>query len=593
MAKLVSACFRTPPANPAQVKRSLTRLLLALCPEALSPPPPVIATDDHGFFLGMLNPPGADCVRHTSAYAGWLMNPRDDWWVPGAETPEGTFALVRGARHTVEALEDYAGSRTLWIASTDECFIASTSQRAIPWLLGSFEADPRAAAWMLSAGLLGPEGGWDRRARPLGPCGRAVLDRQRWRLTVDAPDVALAVGDVPHAAHVARLRGALERTFAAVDLPGKGWPLTLSGGFDSRAILLLSRNTAGLRCLTWDSPGAVDVPGSEAYVARAVADRLGVPLQIVELEVSDEPTGELVDRFLAAGEGRIDRIGGYLDGLRLWQSLFDEGTPGILRGDHGLGWGTDPASPEDALRMMGLLRWRDQALPPLAALGLEHLDAQALPAWASPRDGETLGDFRDRLYHRFRIPCFTAALTEIKAPYLEIANPLLVKSIHSLQRGHPEPLRGGKTLFREVIEPLDIPVPYAHKSGGSGQARLFAAPGVGEFLRDQLNSADLRGTLSPGFADHVLEGMARDPGGQSAARLRRGPLRRRLKSLLPKSSRQALRKHARPSPPPAHLLALRAVIIARMVSTLEADARNGREDGMLQSANFSPLADSA
>jgi hypothetical protein len=589
MAKLVSVCFRTPPVNPAQVKASLAQLLQALCPDALAPRPPVIATDEQGFFLGLLNPVDADCMRDTSAYAGWLMNPQDGWWVPGAETPEGTYAMVRSGRHAVEAMTDYAGSRTLWIAWTNECFIASTSQRAIPWLLGNFEPNPRAAASMLSAGLLGPGGGWDRRAQPLGPGGSAVLDRQAWRLAIQSPDVALAVEDVPHATHLARLRGALERTFATADLPCKGWPLTLSGGFDSRAILLLSRNLAGLECLTWDAPGAVDVPGSEAYAARAVARHLGVPHRVVELELSDEPPATLVERFLVAGEGRIDRIGGYLDGLRLWQTLFDQGTPGILRGDHGLGWGADPASEAEARRTIGLARWSDHDLPPLASLGLEHLDVHALPAWARLRDWETLGDLRDRLYHQFRIPFFTAALTDIKAPYCEIANPLLVKSIHSLQRGHPEPLRTGKALFREAMQPLDIPVAYARKNSDSSEARLFGAPRVGEFLRDELNSVQLRAALSAPFADYVLEKMSSDRSARSTSWSKAGAVRR-LKALLPKSSRRTLRKHVRPQAPSAHLLALRAVIVAHMTKMMEADVRRGWEAGSLQPRGFT-LAD--
>jgi hypothetical protein len=575
MAKLVSVCFRTPPANPAQVKANLGQFLLALCPDGMSPRPPAIATDENGFFLAVLNPAEPECLRHTSAYAGWLMKPQEDWWVPGAEAPEGTYAMVRSSRHAVEAVEDYAGSRTLWTAWTDERFVASTSQRAIPWLLGNFEPNPRAAAWMLSAGLLGPEGGWDRRAQPLGPGARVILDRQAWQLATHAPDVALAVENVPHAAHVARLRGALERTFAAVDLPSRRWPLALSGGFDSRAILLLSRDVAGLECLTWDAPGAMEAAGSEASVARAVARHVGVPHRVVELELSEECPTALVDRFLVAGEGRIDRIGGYLDGLRLWQKLFDQGNPGILRGDHGLGWGADPASTAEALRTIGLVRWSDHDLPPLASLGLEHLDIQSLPAWARLRDGETLGDFRDRLYHRFRIPFFTAALTDIKSPYCEIANPLLVKSIHALHRGHPEQLRTGKALFREVMKPLDIPVAYARKKSASSLAGLFGDPRVSEFLRDELNSAELRTTLSAPFADYVLERMSRERGARSASRIKAGAVHR-LKALLPRSARKALRQHAIPRSPSAHLLALRAVIVARMTTTMEADARGGR-----------------
>jgi hypothetical protein len=74
-------------------------------------------------------------------------------------------------------------SRTLWYALTDRELIASSSQRAIVTLLGSFEPNRDVLPWMLSSGTLGATAAWDARLHRVQPGERVLLDRARWRLT--------------------------------------------------------------------------------------------------------------------------------------------------------------------------------------------------------------------------------------------------------------------------------------------------------------------------------------------------------------------------------------------------------------------------
>jgi len=188
LAKIVLVCLRNPsPEASARVQARLKDFIDSLCPDHLVPAVPILATDGQGLHVGVFNPAEPAAIHGCSAYAGWLQDAVQAWWRPGTPAPTGSFALLRGNASTVEALADFAASRTVWIAQTDEIFIASTTQRAIPHFLGSFETNPQAIAWMLSAGTLGPFAGWDRRARPLAPGGLARLDRLRWSLSIREP----------------------------------------------------------------------------------------------------------------------------------------------------------------------------------------------------------------------------------------------------------------------------------------------------------------------------------------------------------------------------------------------------------------------
>ena len=95
---------------------------------------------------------------------------------PAAPLP----CCVRSAT-TVEALADYAASRTVWMAQTDEIFIASTSQRAIPLFLGSFETNPTAHRVDAVGRNTGPvrrlgSAGTSAGARRIGTAGSLALD---------------------------------------------------------------------------------------------------------------------------------------------------------------------------------------------------------------------------------------------------------------------------------------------------------------------------------------------------------------------------------------------------------------------------------
>ena len=578
MAKMVLVCLRNPtPLKTAEVEHRLRRFLATLCPDNLTPENPIFATDGRGLFLGVFNPADPAAVRGCSAYTGWLNDGHDCWWRAGAPAPSGTYALLRGGAATVEAIADYAASRTIWIARTEEIFIASTSQRAIPYFLGSFEANPAATAWMLSAGSLGPSAGWDRRAHPLGPDGTARLERATWRLTVREPPVEFCVDRSPDEVHAQRLRNALEETIGNLRLDHSRWVLPLSGGYDSRAILLLMKDRRGLRTVTWGRKKALDLPGNDAYVAREVAAAIGVEHQYFAIDLSDEPAEKLIQRYLVAGDGRTDGLLAYVDGLRCWRMLFESGVRGVIRGEHGFGPGPTPPFMDHAevRHLNSITRWRDHAcVPRFAEFGMPQLDEQHWPDSLAGPSGESAEDWRDRSYQLYRIPTFHGGQSDLKAAYVEIASPLLVRGILELTRSLPQHLRDGKRLFREVVSPLDVPVGYAVEPALLKAKDLMANPAFAEVLCEELASRRLRNTFTSEFADFLLASFSVAPAKRLVRRLVNGR-RRRLQFLLPGKLQSRLRRRLKGRSVDLRRVALRACIASRMLERLATDAHDG------------------
>jgi hypothetical protein len=329
-----------------------------------------------------------------------------------------------------------------------------------------------------------------------------------------------------------------------------------------------------VQCITWGLRAAVNTPGTDAFIARKVADYLGVRHEYFETDPADEPAEQILERFLVAGEGRVDKIFGYLDGFALWSTLAARGMVGTIRGDHGFGHRTVTNAEEARLRV-GLTLWSDfRDVPALGELDLPHLADQRLPAALEQRSGEAPPDWRDRLFHAFRIPTVYAALNELKSAYGEIASPFLVRRLVELARTHPEGLRTWKKLFRDVAAEVSIPVPYADAHGTASADEALGHPAMREVLLDELSSARARDVLSPKFVALVT---ARFPQRSNPRRGSRpyAALKRSLKRVFPGKLSSGLKRGPDFHYLPGKRLALRAFLISRMAARFCSDAKSG------------------
>jgi hypothetical protein len=588
MAKVVLVCLRNPShIEPAAVERHIRSFLASLSPNNLTPAPSIVRTDGQGLWVGIFNPADASAVRDCNAYLGWLADPHAVWWQVCSGAPSGSHAIFRSNRSSVELVADEAASRHIWTAQNDEMFIASSSQRAIPWFLGSFQPNSQAISWMLSSGTLGPLGGWDRCAQRLGPGATLCLDRAQWRATYQEPALTFKADLVSDAVHERRLSEALDLVLGDMHLDHARWVLPLSGGYDSRAILLKMRERQKVRTVTWGRTDALRRVGSDAWVARRVAATVGVANRYYHTDLAYAPVERIIERYLVAGDGCTDGLWAYLDGFETWRTFFADGVNGVIRGDHGFGASPGPRSHDERriCQVVGMTRWSDFAgMPTLASLGLTHLEAQSIPVSLERGPAESLVDWRDRLYQAFRIPAYTAAQSELKAPYVEIANPLLSRELIRLTRTQPEHLRRGKALFRRVIAPSDIGVRYAVETALVKPMEFLATASVKEWLSDQLGSAWLRGIFTASFADHLLHAVYAGGVGSGRANGTFERARRFARWAVPSSLRASLSVAPRHRVLPMALIALRACLVSQMLERLGDDARMGR--------SFAPLSPS-
>jgi len=566
MAKVVLVCSRRAVDGRHNASR-IDELAKRLSPDNVTARSPLTAVDSHAA-IGVLSPCASSPLEDMSAYVGHLVSSARSWKEPGGAVPEGAFALFRVDARTIELATDVVASRTIWYAETDDLFVASTSQRAIVSLLGSYRPNPETVSWMLSSGTLGPGLSWDARIRCLPGDSVLRFDRTSWTRSLRTREVtfdALAVSD---AQHEATLKGVLEDTFRNVRLDPGTWRLALSGGTDSRALLLFLPTKAELRCVTWgvhDSP--ID-PGNDAYIAGALAKSFNLVHEFFATDESGDAIDTVLNRFVVTGEGRIDHVSAYMDGLRMWSVFHDRGVAGILRGDEGFGWNAVTAVP-DVRRCLDAFLLSD--FPGIGDAASRGLAKQTWPASLDRRDGESLATWRDRLYHEFRIPVILAALNDLKAPYVELANPLLSRSIIEYVRRLPDHLRTDKRLFRKIVHERGPRIGFAKRPAIADLGEVLKMRSVVEVMSRELKSDRAMDVIPPELLDHVLRNVqADDRNGPGASRVHRTVVR-----MVPRSVKNVLRATIMKAHLHPNVLAFRAYLVSIMNRTLRSDARFG------------------
>ncbi len=209
----------------------------AMAPSNLSPAP-AVWFQEKGLISVVLNPSAVVRTQKAGICLGRTTGSSDNLFQPGADRPDGTFALFRADENRVEVLTDYAATRTIWYVQTDELFVAATSQRMILAVVGNFDFDPQSVKWLLSSGTTGPGVSWDKRLKMIEPHSRVLLDRRMWTVKYDrGSDFRFTPQKRSFKDHRAALETAVQRSVQDLKIEPDQWSLALSGGMDSRAIL--------------------------------------------------------------------------------------------------------------------------------------------------------------------------------------------------------------------------------------------------------------------------------------------------------------------------------------------------------------------
>lgn len=565
MSHFILVCERGEGAGAVDIARSLEECARLLWPPGVTPRATTLVAEE-GLALAVVSPNEGVTLKGTSLCLGRILDRPGEWWRPGAAPPDGTYALCRCSPDAVEIVTDIAASRAVWYYHDDDVFLASSSQRPLVALLGGLDLDAEAVTWMVASRSLGPRSSYDRRLRRAPLDGGVWLDRRSWSIDVRSRWEPYQPDDLSDDEHARRLNDALVETCAYLAPEADRWPLLLSGGYDSRA-LLVGMLQAGVRprCVTWGFEAALGDEQTDAAVARRLARAVGVRHDFFGLDGPRGAAGEIIEEFIVRSEGQVTDFTMYVDGFETWRTLVDQGCIGVVRGDN-YPWAYlgEFRTPRTVRHHCGADFVSDYAANHLIhRLGLVQ---QSFPAHLEQQPGEDLLRYRDRLQRTLYIPSRVAPLNQIKASYLEIVNPLKARRIANVVMRLPERLRLHPGALATVLALEGPAVAFASRPAATLPA-ILERPEMREAIATGLCS-DTSYRLFDGAAlDEVVRSIllpAAPAGRVKATRKLRAALPRKLKDLaLPVVGVRLDTKE----------LALRMLVAARTVELLEADAR--------------------
>ncbi|WP_154018447.1 hypothetical protein [Halolamina rubra] len=529
---------------------------------------------DDGVISCTINAPDSLPIHGASVCLGQMIPPREDWHEPGSPRPDGSYGIARIDTDSVELVADVTASRTLFYRLFDDLFVASTSQRAIQHFADEVVLDDVAIAWMISTGGLGPEQTWDERVEQVLPHGSVRLNRSTWELTEATQPATFEPTDEPKSVHHERLVTALDDTFEALELDTEHWELPLSGGLDSREILFRLCDYEGLRTITWGTDAALDHPESDAVRARELAAACDVDHRYYTIPETSDDVETVFERFVTAGEGRIDHISGYLDGFSVFADLANRGIGGLIRGDEGFGWKT-VGSPMGVRQVTGAQMVEDYDA--FSSLSVPGVRRQEFPKRLERTSGESLATWRDRLYHTYRLPVILGALTALKTPYIEVVNPFLTQRILETVRRLPDELRTEKQLYAEYVRGRSPDVPVATESANPNEEQFLKSDEAQAFLKSELDTDHARKVLGEDLIEYVLGDLKNENAYEKVtSKLTLDTIKRQVGNRLPKSIIRRVESNTpinRPAPTMScSRLAFRLYIIDTMVNNLSHDA---------------------
>ena len=563
MANLIYACSRD--SSQAFDRSIMQRVADRITPEIIRGHPHQIL-ERRGECLCLTGPHGAVRAEGFSAHLGVFTGTWNEWHRPGTPVPDGSFALIRSEGEVTELCADDAGSRTLWYAFTERHFIASTSQRALVCLLGDLSLSRSAFAWFLSSGTLGPTDSWDQRIRRLPRGARLTLERSRWRIQLRTTPLLFEARAMSEAEAREGLKHVLWQVIRGCGFQMPSWIQPLSGGYDSR-LLLAALHEAGHRprTVTWGMSSSRSQRGNDAYIARKLAGHYGLLNDYLITDISGAAPERVVDAFLAAHGGTTDALFPYLDGLKMWSRFTAEGVDGIIRGDEG--FGTRPRPEGHHPPAQGLVLLKD-------FLDLETAEMisdgrQAIPEELGRRPEESLQTYGDRLVHQHFIPVTLAGLTDVKAPFLEIANPMLAAPVLAFVRRMPDAMRAGRAVYERMTASVGPSVPFAKLSADDNWNGFLYSESYTRWMAEELQGGFGDRMLPPRFRETLLASLASGVCSQG----RFFAARKIFKQVIPKSWVALVRSLRKAEPPRARELAFRCALASRLAGILEQDAQ--------------------
>ena len=567
MAKALFVCFRN--TQNKDFKELGANIAEQIEPDNVSGSKPYIHFGKNTLTL-IYNPSSTITTKGASVCLG-MCESQDKLFVPNSPLPIGSYALFREGDGYIEAATDYAGSRTIWYYHDQDIFIATTSQRMAIAFLGDFQLNEKACGWFLCSGTLGPGLSWDKRLQIVPPRTRLLLDCENWKLNLDHDvNFNFEVNQEKKedlGSYKETLSTAVKNAVDNLNIDPSQWTLALSGGMDSRS-LLYHLQDENLRVVTWGLKMAMNQPTSDARIGKRLAELAGVPHQYAEMDYRERSFPRLIDRFIKAGEGRIDHLAGYLDGLELWGDLSSSGR-GIIRGYDAFGRKPPVTNEYQVRRTCNLITSEDK----IGTIPEKFYIAKSdIPAHLRRKPQETLEDWRDRLWLQHRTPITTASLEDIKLAYVEIVNPLLSQKVVQTVQSLPVELRNNKKVWETIIFEMFPKVPLAKREAVQEVGEILNLVDVKNYICDTLRTHVDFEIFPKSFLDHLVESYSKDYQKES---FRRG-LRKLIKAYMPKKIENLIRANVNSGFLSHQWLATRTFMVLKINEMYIEDANVGR-----------------
>lgn len=503
MSKLVYIIYSTHSQRVKDTDKKLLHLIeKRVIPDNITPNKMQLIDTDTSL-CAIYNPVSTILIEDSSVCLGYT--PNSDWnsYNTRGEDLEGSFAIFRNTNIGFQIANDMVASRTVWYYFDEHVFIASTSQRAIVTYLGSFEFNDQVVPWMLSSGTLGPGFSYDRRLKMVEPNSLITLNKDSWEICVDTKKVDLENTFVNIKEAKKTLSEALETVFNKFDLDYKKFVLPLSGGYDSRGILLFLKNTKGLRTITWGAKESRNIEVNDAFVANQLANKVGVENIFYESYNPSIQIEEILNRYLVCSEGRIDQLEGYLDGMQMWKTFFEKKYETIIRGEELIGLSSVKNS-FSARKDEGFVTLSDYVNMDKNIIGL-------LPDQEIETSGiSNIYKYKGELAFSFEHPIVFAALNDIKQPYTEVFSPLLSSTvIKAISQMFDAKIIGDKEIFKDIVNAKCPDIPIAKSGANKPVENLFKNQEIKDIFLKCFKNAKDKTSFDHTLIDFTIEKISK------------------------------------------------------------------------------------
>lgn len=569
MAKSILVYYRNSP--PANFRNKFDKIASEIHPDNLSKRNhPVIINGNLGYTI--VSPFSINVNHQNAFYLGTIFKNDSNWHEPLGPIPSGSFCLFRTNDHLIEACTDFAGSRNIWYYFDEEKFIVSTSQRAIVLWLGDFFLNDYALASMLSTGSIGWNNSWDSRIKKLSPFSIIRLHIHSWDINPIIHQASF--NPQRHSIKISRqeLEDAISYSFNELDLDFEKWILPLSGGYDSRAILLYllqgKNSLSNLKSITWGGKeNSMDKQG-DIFIAKKLAEKYGIRNDYLATDFVTDKIETILSRFFVQGECQLDHVSGYLDGFNLWKNLSESNIHGIIRGDEGFGWKELGFSPTETSvrKSVNLNLCRD--FKNIRTLFPDISSFHEIPEELKKLPHEDMGTYRDRLYHFYRIPTILSSLSDLKVGYIEICNPFLSKPILEMVRKLPTEYRTEKVLFKSLVDKKGETLPFAKYQSTSDENQLFKGKLFKQFMINEIEELSSTNILPKESLTYFINGLHKNI--QDRKITAKKSFKKKFIKSLPIKLKETIKTHflAQESNIDSNILAFRLVLLNLAISSV-------------------------